>query len=941
MRLFLFSVLCLLLLSASGQSTIKGKVISAGTAEELIGATVFIKETSNGTSADLDGNYAIRGVDAGTYTVIAQYISFKADTKKVTVGASEIVTVDFELRDASIEMEVVTIEAKANKASSNYMLSMQKKSANVMDGITAQQIKKSGDSDAAGAVKRVTGVSVEGGKYVYIRGLSDRYAKTTLNGAEIPGLDPNRNTVQLDLYPTSLIDNIVVTKTFSPDLPASYTAGLVNIVTKDFPDELNFYFSSSLGYNTQSTFNSNYLSQEESSTDWLGFDNGKRDVPDVVANNPVLSPCFNCGSDNPRNQLITQQTQAFSKEWQSDREAPSFDHSISTGLGNQKAIGDKLLGFNVGLTYSKKHRYYGDGVNNRYTLTGNIDQATALNPEELLNDQQSTESVLLGGLANVSLKINPNHKVGLSIIRNQSGESTSRYLIGEIPRDEVGRYLQTRNIRYIERSITSNQLKGEHYFPSFKKLKVDWIASYTLSNQTTPDFSIFNSDFTFNSQGQRQNQLSPNLYLEPTRYYRDMEEDNLDLKANFELPLEQDKANPNKIKFGAAYLTKNRDYQEDWYVFNQNGVEYQGDVDSYFADSNMVAGKIVNNFVEFISVTDATDLQNSYTGSQNVFGTYAMVDYKVNALLRLIVGARIETTDIEVESADKTLKKGLLDETDLLPAINGTYSLTEKSNLRFGLSRTLARPTFRELAPYATFDLTTRYVKVGNPELERTLVDNIDLRYEVFPNLGEIFAVSLFYKRFDNPIETVINPFAANTEVTWRNQDFANVYGIELEGRKSMERVTPSLKNFSIGANFTYIYSETQINKSELSQIRAIDPEAKETRQMFGQSPYIVNSYLSYNNDSLGLEANMSFNVTGPKLILVVGGGTPDVYEQPKPSLNFNISKSVTEKWSVKFAANNILNAPTIRSYELDDESYDFQRYTDGVNFSLGLSYKL
>jgi len=943
MRFYISLILFLVTFSAFAQSSIKGKVISEATAEELIGASVYIMETSNGTSTDLDGNYVIKGVSPGTYTLISQYISYRADTvRNVKVGIDEVVIFNFELRDASVEMEVVTIEAKANKASSNYMLSMQKKSANVMDGITAQQIKKGGDSDAAGAVKRVTGVSVEGGKYVYIRGLSDRYAKTTLNGAEIPGLDPNRNTVQLDLYPTNLIDNIVVTKTFSPDLPGSYTAGLVDIVTKDFPDELNFYFSTSIGFNTQSTFNSNYLTSSKSSTDWLGFDNGKRDIPDVVRNSEVPAPCFTCGVNGESNVLLTEQTRSFSKEWEPGRGAPGFDHGYSIGVGNQVSIfGDKTLGFNAGITYSKSHRYYGDGVNNRYTLTGNIDEAELLNPEELLADQQTTETVLLGGLLNLSLKLNSNNKIGLSVIRNQSGETTNRFLIGEIPSDEVGRFLETNNIQYLERAITSNQLKGEHFLPQLKKLKVNWLASYTQSQQVTPDFSIFNSDFVFNRRGERVIQLSPNLYLEPTRYYRDMQEENYDLKVNFELPLSAKSG--SKLKFGGAYLNKSRDFQEDWYIFNARGIPYNGDIDAYFDNSNMVAGNMDQNgnSFEFINVSDATDLQNSYVGDQTVIGSYVMTDFKVGPLWRFIVGARMETTDIEVVSADPSLDRGILDETDILPALNGTYSLTENANLRFGLSRTLARPTFRELAPYATFDLETRYVKVGNPNLERTLVDNFDLRYELFPGIGEILAISAFYKRFDKPIETVINPFAANTEITWQNQDFANVYGIEIEGRKSLAKIGPKFQNLSVGANLTYIYSETQINEAELSQIRAIDPEAEETRQMFGQSPYIFNSFLSYTNDSLGLEANVTYNVTGPKLILIVRGGTPDVFEQPRPSLNFNISKNIAEHWSARFAVNNILNAPTIRNYELNDEFYDFQRFTDGVNFSIGISYKL
>lgn len=943
MRSILFLSSLLVTFAVFGQSSIKGKVLSDATAEELIGASVYIMELSKGASTDLDGNYMISSVSPGTYTVVAQYISFRSDTMhNVKIEQDQMITLNFELKDASITMEIVTIEAKANKASSNYMLSIQKKSANVMDGITSQQIKKAGDSDAAGAVKRITGVSVEGGKYVYIRGLSDRYAKTTLNGAEIPGLDPNRNTVQLDLYPTSLIDNIIVTKTFSPELPASYTAGLVDIVTKDFPDKLNFYFSTSLGFNTQSTFNNNYLTQTKGKQDWLGMDDGKRKIPTIVRNNEVLAPCFTCGVGNGPNELLSQQTQAFSREWAAFREAPGLDQSYSIGVGNQVGVfKNKTLGFNAGITYSKSHRYYGDGVNNRYSLTGNIDEAESLNPEETLIDQQSTETILLGGLFNLSLKLNANNKIGYSLIRNRSGETTSRYLIGEIPRDEVGRYLETQNLRFLERSITSHQLKGEHYFPEIKKLRANWLVSYTESIQITPDFSIFNSDFSFNRRGERLDQLSPNLYVEPTRYYRDMAEENLDIKLNFEMPLDKKAKGTSKLKFGGAFLNKSRNFSENWFVFNRQGIEFNGDIDAYFDASNMVVGNTDGTFFQFINVNDATDLQNSYTGDQTVFGAYSMLDIKVNSLWRFIAGARLETTDIEVISADPKLERGILDETDILPALNGTYSLSENSNFRFGISRTLARPTFRELAPYATFDLETRYVKVGNPRLERTLINNFDLRYEIFPKIGEIFAISAFYKRFDKPIETVINPFAAIVEITWNNQDFANVYGIELEGRKSLETIGQWFKNFSAGANMTYIYSETQINKAELSQIRATDPGAKETRQMFGQSPYIVNSYLSYGNDSLGLEANLAFNVTGPKLILVVGGGTPDVFEQPRYLVNFNVSKSINDHWKVRFAVNNILNSPTIRNYELDGEFYDFQRFTDGVNFSLGISYKI
>ncbi|KAA3645160.1 MAG: TonB-dependent receptor [Bacteroidetes bacterium] len=937
-----FFVIAFVFFDSFAQITISGKITGGQSGEELIGASVYILETKQGTSTDLDGSYQITGVSSGKYTIITQYISYKSDTlRQVSLSDNQVYIHNVKLQDASVKMETVTIQAKANKASSNYMLAMQKKAASVVDGITAQQIKKAGDSDAAGAVKRITGVSVEGGKYVYIRGLSDRYAKTTLNGAEIPGLDPNRNTVQLDLYPTNLIDNITVTKTFTPNLPGSFTAGLVDILTKDFPNKFDFYFSSTLSFNTQSTFNSNTLSQEKSSTDWLGFDDGKRAIPSVVQDNEVVSPCFTCGINQGSNVLLTSQTKSFSKEWVPTKNSPFLDQSYSIGVGNQTTLFSKSFGYNVGLSYSNKNRYYNNGINNRFSLTENINEAKNLNPEELLIDQKSVENTLLGGVLNLSMKFNENNKIGFTIIRNQNGTATTRTLTGEIPKDEIGRYIETRNIQYIERAMTSYQLRGGHSFKNFKKLKMDWIAAYTSSNQNTPDFRIFTSDFSFDSNGQKKYQLSPNLYLEPTRYFRNMEEVNTDIKLNFELPLTQNQKESKILKFGIANLSKSRDFSEKWFVFTKTGVSFNGDPVAYFSDQNMVVGQNNGSTFSFINVVNATDKQNSYKGKQTISAAYGMFDLKLNSLWRIIAGARIESTNIDVESMDLDLKKGKLVETDLLPSLNITYNVNEKSNLRFALTRTLARPTFRELAPYATFDLETRYVKVGNPNLERTLIDNIDFRWETFPNSGEIIALSLFYKKFHKPIETVINPFAANTEITWQNQDFANVYGLELEARKNLGRFSPHLKSFSAGANFTYVFSETQIGKDELIQIKATDPDAKTTRQMFGQSPYIMNSYISYTNDSLDLEVNLSFNVSGPKLILVVGGGTPDIYEQAKPSLNLNISKGIAKKWTLKASGNNLLNSPTRRVYKLNSKSYDFQRYTDGVNFSLGITYKI
>ena len=304
------------------------------------------------------------------------------------------------------------------------MLAMQKKSATVMDVMGGKQMSRTGDPDAASAVKRVTGVSLEGGKYVYVRGLSDRYSKTLLNGAEIPGLDPNRNSVQLDLFPTNVIENMSVPKSFSPDLPASFTGGLINIETKDFPEKYTFQFSTSQGFNTQANFNSNFLGYSGGNTDFLGMDDGTRAIPQQVQDNGVP---FRSGDRAE----LSKATSAFSNNW-APRATPSRQNeSYSVSIGNQKKVGGRVLGFNVGATYRRNYSFYENGTTERYTLTGLYDDNYRLNTQREFTDSRGDLNVVWGVLGNLSYKISDKSKIGLTLLRNQNGISSARYQNGQ------------------------------------------------------------------------------------------------------------------------------------------------------------------------------------------------------------------------------------------------------------------------------------------------------------------------------------------------------------------------------------------------------------------------------------------------------------------------------------------------------------------------------
>ncbi len=1040
-RIVILTSLFMAVSSLYSQGIVRGKVTDSQTGEELIGAAVIVAGTTKGTATDLDANFSLEGLAAGSYNLVASYITYQSDTiKGVQVKDGEVTIINFGLGTQTIMInQIAVVEAKEDKGRENYMLKMQQKSAGVMDGISSQQIKKAGDSDAAGALSRVTGVSTVGNN-IYVRGLSDRYSKTTINGAEIPSIDPNKNSVQMDLFPTTLLDNLIVYKTFSPDLPGDFTGGLVNIVTKDFPEKFNLTYSGSIGYNTNASFNDEFLSSDLSSTDKLGFDNGDRDIPssaigqDVpqvyIGNyydalvyggyaNELAGLNINAPSDitptgsNSINNVVSQLgisradadaflqqirtngntnlsnlTKAFPQTWNNVRRQSSMDMSHSISIGNQLKIGGRDFGYNVAVSYGRSYDYYSDGVTGRYKLTGSFEDVDNLNLEQQFADARGDENNRLSALVNLSYKLNSNNKIAVMYMPIYNGINSSRYQVGINPSDAIGLGQEQRTQRYLERNMNIYQVKGEHFMPDNRNIKLDWTGSYTAGYQNTPDLRVFYNSYEsreqqiwFDQNGTNVNDeveyllsegepvpsnytqtlvtdtvysIQDNLYPSPTRFYREMKENNIDLKFNAEMPFENITGISNKVKVGGSFVRRDRELNENRYTFVDENVEYNGNPDEFFVDDNMniVPGGVNSSY---IYLRDDTELQNSYTAEQTVMAAYAMTDWNATSKLRVIAGARVETTDMLLESAklqDQNLNeeqrnqfRGALDLVDVLPSLNLTYQLQKKdlkvTNLRLAGSRTLARPSFREKAPFATFDFETQYVWIGNPDLDRVLIDNFDIRLEHYPNLGEVISVSGFYKKFNNPIEQVINPTAANVEITWENVNQAEVFGAEFEVKKSLKMISPKLQNFTIGANLTYVVSKTAIAADELAQIRATDPDHKSYRPMFGQSPYIFNGFIGYQNDSLGFEANATFNVSGEKLILVTKGGTPDVYDQPTPTLNIGVSKTLNEKFSLSFKARNILNPVYRQVYQFKGEEYTWQSFTRGRQFSVGVIYKI
>lgn len=953
MKNFVIIILSLLLTTnlSAQTGTISGIVIEAESGMTTIGANILIVENGQGTSTDLDGKYLIKGIEEGVYTVECSYLGFETQKfENITVKAGEVTTLDVKLGETTMDLGLeVVVEAKQLSNTESSLLAVQRKSAVALDGISAAQISKAGDKDVAGAIRRIPGVTVQGGKYVYVRGLGDRYSKTTLNGAEIPGLDPNRNTVQMDLFPTPLIDNIMVAKTFAPNFYGDFSGGYIDVTTKDFPEAFTLNFSASIGVNTTSTFNKNIYTSPAGKFDALGFDDGSRALPQLLKGQTVPS-------SNEPSSILPDMTRAFANNWTMEQVAKPVNHNFSFSVGDQVSLFGKPLGLIFSLTYQRKFSGFDNGNYGIYSLTENFatNPNTSLNRELVLKQNASTDNVLFGGMFGSSYKIANGHKIGLTLMHNQSGTTSTRYLVGRKYKDDKDDIFETRTWKYTQRSLSTAQLRGKHSFAKIQNLELNWQSSYSLSLQNTPDLRYFTNRVRQETGEDTQYFIKPSSDRVPSRFYRNMQQGNWSNKLDLALPFKQWSNLSAKVSAGASYLMKTRKFAEHRYQFNQQGISYTGNPSTYFSEANLISYDTESNSYSndgdgiFVSNSAGDDLRNTYDALQNVIGAYAMVDLPIIRKLRFVGGLRIETTDVRLKSYSQQLlnkypkvdgQQKLLNNVDFLPSINFNYEITDNMKLRMGYNRTLARPTFRELAPFSSFDVEGGYLFTGNPNLERTLIDNVDLRWEWYFNSGEIISASGFYKNFTNPIERTFNPEQPNGEFTYRNVDNAFLAGVELEIRKKLN-YAPILEDFTVALNFSYIYSRTLIDAKELEQIHATNPEVKPYRALFGQSPYSINAALYYQN-KFGTNCNLVFNIVGPRIAYITDGGMPNIYEQARPQLDFNISQRIVKGLTATFSAKNLLNSSYKETIEFNGRSYDVNTYDLGMSFSLGVRYNL
>jgi TonB-dependent receptor len=902
-------------------------VVDAEQGDPLIGATIAIVGTTQGTAADLEGRYRLASLDPGEYDIRFSYTGYQAKTVEgVSVEAGETTRLDIDLTSETSTLSEVTVTAQAARDSEAGLLRQRQRASGVSDAISAEAIGRSGAGNAADAMSKVTGASVLEGKYVNMRGLQGRYVDMQLNGTDLPSSDPDGNSVALDLFPSNIIDNIVATKTFTPDRAGNFTGGSIDIATKALPDQFFFNASISSSFNTEVGLGGDVMRPT----------GGLNAVPDAAQGDlpSTLGQAFN---DDAAADRLNAATRAFATPIIPAEESVVGNQSIEIATGNQfEVLNGRALGVIGSFSYDRSFDGFSDGTTARFQQVG-VSSET-LNPTADFTTQKGVEERLWSGFVAAAFQITPQHEIGARLLYNTGTEEEARTESGALPRDLSGdQVFQTRALRTTERSVRSGQLRGTHQFGD-EGLRAEWSASLAQTTRDEPDYRFFSNQFS-TAGADTTFGISRSIYRAPTRFFRDLTEDNQSAKLTLTLPVGE-----AQIKSGGQLTLRSRTFREQRFEHLSDEARFQGSPNAYINEQAGLIGRDERGRNQFGTyVLDRTQPTGNYDGEQDVYAGFAMAEVPVPGVetLEFIGGVRVEHTDMSIATVDNS-RTGEFQTTDLLPSANLVWEVQPDMNLRAAYGRTLARPSFREFAPFNSFNFVGDYVEIGNPDLTRTRIHNLDLRWEWFMRGGELLSVGGFYKSFTDPIERTVDPLAAGSDVVveYLNKSSATVYGLEVEARTQLDRLASWLRYVQVGANVSLIQSQVDRSEEELDAIRAFDDNPSTTRQLQGQSPYLVNLNVSYENPDSGTSLNVLYNRFGERLDTVTRNGL-DIFEEARGTLDVTASQALMHGITLKASVKNVLDAEYVTSQSFRGTTFVNDRNPLGRTVSVGVSYGL
>ena len=917
-------ILSLLMLLTIGQvaltqTAIRGKLVDDATGEAMLFANVGIVGTTIGAISDFEGYFSLESpqLKTGTYTIMISFVSYETkEMKDVKVVHGQVTDLgEIRMINAAEQLEMVQVVAKIDKQSEGILLMEQKEADVITQSIGAQEMSRKGVSDVASGLTKVSGISVvSGNTQMFVRGLGDRYNSAMLNGMPIASPNPELKVIPMDIFPTAVVENVAVNKVFLTDKYADYAGALIDIRTKDYPEEAFVEVGVSTSYNTQST-GKNFKYGDGGASDFLGYDDKTRELPEVIASSPFYRPIFSDQASEPFNTSFKL----------NEKNAPmNFGASVKTGKTYTR--NDRKFGTLFSLSFDNDYNIY-DGVYR--VLTSQYEKRI---------DYDYTSYVYgtnVSGLANLSYEFNHNHGIRYVMLYVHSSEDDLSEYYG-YNRDQGQNFL-SRRVTYREHALLTNQLIGTHKINN--RFDFEWAGNYSKATSNEPDrrqvvYMETENGFIYNSIDRINN----------NRFWSSIDENEVSGRGDFNLKFTEknEEEFKGKLKFGSDVRMKNRDFNARQFYYNLDPTIFN----TLIVDPNHPENEINDeNFSRnYIYVAEQPNPSYIYSAYLNVYGLYANVDYVVTSRTKIGLGLRYEYSDQTVKYKKLSdLYSGPFRETslvghDIYPSLNVKHLLNEKSNLRAAMSRTISRPEFKEMAPFLYEEIFGGMQIQGNANLKNAYNYNLDVKYELFQNNGEVFAVSLFGRYLQNPIERIVESSSSKL-YSFQNAKEAYVAGVEFELTKKLSNILGSegfWSPMSLGFNTSLLYSRISLDRTG-STINTND-----VRQLQGASPYLVNADLNYKLTHSELSSTtftLTYNVFGPRIYSVGILGAGDIYERPVNSIDFIVKNKLGKHFSLDFAVKNILNQNTLKEQETGADPIMVNSRRNGIKTGLSLSY--
>lgn len=918
-----------LIAALSGAAAEIRGVVSDEGGEPLVGANVIATSVESGAvygaATDLDGVYRIFRVPAGDYRLAASMVGHTApEARSIVVKPSDtVLPFQFQLDGEALALEEVVVQGRAAQGSTEAALDERLASATIIDNIGGEQIGRMPDPDVAKVLRRSTGVETVSGDPV-IRGLGVRYSKVSLNNAAVSGTEPNRSSVSLSLFPASMMGNLTVSKAYSADQAGEFGGGRVNMDTWNLAGAPVLSVSLSTGFNTNTTFR-DFVGYEGGRFDLLGIDDGTRSLPGAIENAGTAIVEGGRFSDIGYNtEELTALSRSFEDNWDTKSGTAAPSSSVSASLGRTIQVMGTPVDMLLSGTWSQSSEYESA---QRTIYKGGV--AGAITEQHSYGFRHYTNEAGLGGLAGFTWSGGDWSRYRANVFYNRTAEDETRFFSGW--NDDRGIAISDTRFRFVTNSVLSSQVGGHHVLPALRFSELDWMVAGSRGERDEPDTREVQYE---------QNAAGNWIYADETqsgsRIFGDLVDNSGNVSLDLTVPLTDSHDGP-RVKTGVASLIRRRDSETRFFQFE---VRDNHHLDLSQSPSQLFAAE--NMGVDGFLVREATRPTDSYQADQDLHAAYAMLDFRPLDRLRVNVGLRYEhslqaVTSYELFVATATPVKAEISSGDWLPALNLTWLLDETSNLRLALSQTVSRPDFREMSEFEFTDIIGGHAVIGNPNLQRALIQHADLRWEKRIGAGDLVSASVFVKRFDNPIEVVIQPTAQN-RVSYENADHAFNYGTELEWRQRLgqspllpEVARGLLRDFSLSANLTLLKSDIALSDST----KGIQTSSK--RPLHGQSPYLANLNLSWEHPAWGTQLDLFYHTFGRRIAEVGTKPLPDIYEMPVPELDLGFRQPLGRRLSLKGAVKNILDP----EHRFEQGGHATHVYKEGVSWSLGLGWSL